>query len=357
MESIDDWMVNDENTPTISKMMREGINFLDMYTPCYGSGWTFGTEFAFQTGVYQGATTMAGGRLARNAFPYSIADLAGSLGYSCKSFHENTGNYYNRTSMHSVLGYTYYCTAELVSDGNPMDDTTLVTSDEVWNLLTDKMGKENFLSFIITYSPHLPYSTEDELGKYALSRYPQYNVEGRDSEINILCAKARLTDDMFSQMLIRLEAAGLLDETVIIAYTDHYSYGITDQEQVKELSRNNGNEILERTPAFIWFQGCEPTEVQKTCQTIDWLPTIANMLGVDMTSKSLGYDIFDPEYQGLAVLPDHTWVSNGTYVKNGTTIARGNMTDEEIAQMNEWVQKFYSVDDAVLRSDYYRTFR
>lgn len=353
MESIDDWIINNNVTPTIYKLMNEGINFTNMYTPCYGSGLTFGTEFAFNTGIYQGSTIMSGARLARNSFPFSIAHIFKNSGYVCNSFHENTGNYYNRNSMHEVMGYKYHCTSEIISNGDPRDDTTIVSDDNSWNLLTNKQRDGNFLDFIITYSAHLPYDSEDTLGKYALSKYPQYDVKSRNPEINVYYAKARLTDDMFSALIKRLQNEGELENTVIIAYTDHYSYGITDQEKVLEYSINNGNYILERTPAFIWYSGCKSVEIDKTCQTIDWLPTIANMLGIDVNSFVLGNDIFDENYEGYAFLPDNSWVSGTTYVKNGKIHSKGDMSKEEIEKMNNKLQDFYDANNAILRVNYY----
>lgn len=353
MESIDDWIINEENMPTVSKMMKEGINFTNMYTVCYGSGLTFGTEFAFNSGVYQGTKTMSGARLARNHFPYSIGNIAKTLGYTCNSFHENTGNYYNRVSMHDALGYTYHSTAELLTEGDPKDDTTIVSNNVVWDLLMNKGKESKFFDFIITFSPHLPYNLDDELSRYALQKYPEYNNKERNLEINSIYAKARLTDDMFSIMLKRLEEENKLNDTVIIAYSDHYSYGLTNQEEVLEYSKKNGSDILERTPAFIWYKGCEALEINKVCQTIDWLPTISNMLGVDVTPYVLGNDIFDDSYEGYAFFPDNSWISDKTYVRNGVIKVQGNMSKVDIEKMNHKIQMFYAANDAILRSDYY----
>lgn len=355
MESLDDWVINRQSAPTINRLMAEGINFTNMYTCLYGSGSTFSTEFAFNTGIYQSTKNVAAYACTRNAFPYSLANLLGSIGYTANSFHENVSGYYNRINMHASMGYKkYYSLLDYLN--NPAlagYDATLVENDSFWNLMT---GQQPFISFIITCSAHVPYSSMSELAQAALKKYPEYQTMGLSEEMQYLYAKVRLTDDMFDKLLERLEEDGVLDNTVIIAYTDHYCYGIADKELVHELTEANGTTILERTPAFIWYKGCESMEVDKVCQTIDWVPTIANLYGLDISPYVMGSDIFDDSYKGYAIFPDGTWLTDKAYAVNGIIRWNNGMSDKEITDMNNFVQKFYNANEAILASDYYAQF-
>lgn len=96
-----------------------------------------------------------------------------------------------------------------------------------------------------------------------------------------------MIDDMSSILIMRLEEEGRLDDTVIIAYADHYSYGITNQDEVLEYSVKKESDILERMSAFIWYKGREYVAIDKVCQVIDWLPTTSNMLVIDIMSYVL----------------------------------------------------------------------
>ena len=51
MESMDDWMLG-AHTPTLSRLMEEGIQFTNFYTPAYGGIRTFNTEFCINTGSF-----------------------------------------------------------------------------------------------------------------------------------------------------------------------------------------------------------------------------------------------------------------------------------------------------------------
>lgn len=352
MESIDDWVLTEETMPTVSRLMREGINFTNMYSCLYGSGWTFGTEFAFNSGIYQSTKGIAAYSMSKNAFPYSLANMLKRQGYHCMSFHQNTGNFYSRSSIHPALGYEQYIsTSSIVSDAYYKDsDISMVADDGCWSMMTES---ELFLTFINTYGAHVPYSEDDPLVQWALAEHPEYDVSGRDRELNVIYAKARTLDDMFAKLLERLDEDGLLDNTAIIAYTDHYCYGLSDKEIVHVLSEANGTTILERTPAFIWYKGCESMEVDKVCQTVDWVPTIANLYGIDVSAYVMGSDIFDESYEGYAIFPDGTWLTNDAYAVNGIVQWNHGMTEEKIREMNAYVQKFYAANEAILASDYY----
>lgn len=352
MESMDDWLITQENTPTIYRLMNEGICFKDFYTPGYANGYTFNTEFAFNTSIYpysNGNTTYA---LSRNLFSESIANKFADAGYKVESFHSGTANFYNRGMMHQAFGYSSYNSYRDYSDSEVEvhDDSFLVTCEQLYEELT---SGEPFMSFVITYSPHLPYSTDDELTQYALEKHPEYQKSNLTEE-DILRAKARLTDDMFDVLIEKLEEDGLLEDTVIIGFADHYAFGMQDKELLEELSIESGNPILENTPAFIYNVGIDPLQVNKTMQTTDLGPTIENLFGVEVAKNVMGHDIFDEEYSGYAIMPNFTWISNGTYVKDGSVIEMEDMSEEEISEMNYYIEKVYHINDSILDSDYYR---
>lgn len=352
LESLDDWVLNEESTPVMCRLMEEGINFRNMYTCLYGTGATFSTEFAFHTGLYQSLQGKAASSETNTLFPLTIARMLSKDGYRCLSFHENTSFFYNRGNMHSVFGYDkYICTADYIEDDVlPTVDTTIVSNDVIWDLLT---GEEPFCSFVITYGAHVPYNSDDPLVAYALQTHPEYDIDERDQELNAVYAKARITDDMISILLQRLEEDDLLDNTVLVVYEDHYNYGLADHTLVQALSEANGSSVLERTPAFIWYKGCDSIQVDKVCQTVDWLPTLANMFGYDISGLTMGSDIFDEAYPGYAIFPDGSWISGDTRTKNGLAI-EGSMPVEDVKAMNELAERFLAANEAILQSDYYR---
>ena len=349
LESIDDWLITPEVMPTLHGMMTGGINFTNLYTPDYASGYTFNTEFAFNLGVYPYSNGNVSYALTRSAFPHSIANMFAAEGYNANSFHEGEPDFYNRGPMHTAFGFEiYHCYRDYPLMGVSVhDDTFLPKNDVLWEAMT---GSEPFYSFVITYTAHLPYA-QDDFTVWARNQFPEYN--GYGEELSGLYAKARITDEMFRLMLERLEAEGKLDDTVFVCYTDHYAYGIQDTELLQQKSEEAGSAILEKTPAFIWWPGCEGVKIDKVCQTVDLAPTVMNLFGMEVPKNLMGSDILDDSYEGYAIFPYTTWVKGGTYVKYGEVQWNESMTEDEIQQMNAFVQRYYYINDAILEADYY----
>lgn len=351
LESIDDFVLNEQNTPTLARLQSEGINFSEFYTPQYSNGYTFNTEFAAQTGVYPYANGNVAYSLSRSAFPDAMGSLFEDAGYTANSFHKSEAKFYNRGAMHQAFGYEQYYSALDYADSEMQAnvDEFLVDCDALYERM---VAQTPFLSFLITYSGHLGYDEADALTTYALEQYPEYQDDSRPYEINGLFAKARLTDDLFARLLERLEQDGLLEDTVICVYDDHYAYGLTDRTVLEAYSDAAGGRLLERTPCFIWYEGCTPMTVDKTLQTVDLLPTLANLFGLS-APRTMGQDAFNPAYEGYAIFPDGTWLNDKAYVKNGEVVWNEGMTDAEIAEMTAYARRFQQTGDAILDTDYY----
>lgn len=349
LESIDDWLITPEVMPTLHSLMNSSINFTNHFTPDYASGYTFNTEFAFNLGVYPYSNGNVSYALTRSDFSNSLANTFADAGYACSSFHEGKPDFYNRGPMHKAFGYeTYHCYQDYPLLGVSVhDDTFLVKNDVLYEKMT---AGEPFFSFVITYSAHLPYA-QDSFTVWAREQFPEYSDQGE--ELSGLYAKARLTDEMFRILLERLEEDGLLEDTVIICYGDHYAYGLQDTELLQRKSEEAGSSILEKTPAFVWWSGCEGIQVDKVCQTVDLAPTIMNLFGLEVPKNIMGSDILDDSYSGYAIFPYTTWVTDNCYVKFGEVQWNTGLTDEQIREMNAFVQKYYDINDAILEADYY----
>lgn len=146
MESMDDWLVSEETTPTIYSMMENGINFENFYTPQYSSGYTFNTEFASNTSIYPYSNGNASYSLSKNKFSKSMASLFREKGYTSESFHQNTAQYYNRGEIHKAMGYENYNSyREFDFDEIPVnDDLYLIQCEELFEKLVRKEHEKPF---------------------------------------------------------------------------------------------------------------------------------------------------------------------------------------------------------------------
>ena len=366
MESVDDWMIGN-HTPTICRLMEEGINFTQFYTPAYGGVRTFNTEFCINTGSFLSSQGGYAFDYVTNHFDQSFAFRLREQGYSAKLFHYNDPAFYSREEFAPALGYEEYVyfrdyVTEEEWQQQQYDDTLLFQNDA----LCDEFFREgqNF-NFVITRSAHLGYQYNEVLSWWGLQKYPQYYEETDREETNCALLKARLVDDMFAALLEELEARGRLENTVIIGITDHYTYGYrhedgtTDIETLMELSDVDHELLLEKTPCFIWSADLQPMEVDKTLNTSDLLPTLMNLLGVESSYCYLGRDAFDPGYDGFVPFSNGSWIAGDTAYDSGKKSyisISGNqqtVTAETQKAMGEKVQEFIRINNLILESDFY----
>ena len=361
MESMDDWLIDEDLTPNICRMMGEGINFTDMYTPGYGGVRTFNTEFCVNTGIYLPTDGNLAFSYCTNDFSQSLPSLFRARGYSAESFHYNQPIFYNRGVMHPAMGFEEYVSyADYVSDSTDaalFSDTFPLDNEAVCEKFFGGDSESGqFCSFLITRSAHMPYTYDDELSQYALEQYPEFKGKTGHEEVDCLQAKAKLVDDMFGALRDKLEETGHLDDTVIVAFTDHYVYGMTDKEKLYEESGVDDTLLVEKTPCFIWADGMQPVTVDKTLNTADILPTVCNLFGMQGEYDYLGRDAFDDSYDGYAIFPDGDWISGGVLYRDGAVVKEfydGAAEQVDLDAMNQTAQDFIDISNLLLKCDYY----
>lgn len=361
MESIDDWLVTQEDTPTIYRMMNEGIDFVNFYTPGYGTARTINSEFCVNTGIYLPTNGSYVFNYVTNSFNQSFASQMTGSGYTAEVFHYNSPDFYSRGAFEPAMGYNAYnCYEDYVTDKDRLYDDCLLFDIPELNGLFFREGQT--FNTIITRSAHLSYVYNEVLSHYALRKYPQYRGKYGSQEEDCARVKAKLVDDMFARLLEELEQKGQLENTVIIGVTDHYTYGYKNTQELFTLSGVEDTLLLEKTPCFVWAADAPSIKVEKTLNTADFLPTMLNLLGIDSPYHYLGQDAFDPNYPGYALFPDGSWISDGVvcYVNsNGTEEILKNshgreITKEYLQGMTEKTQEFIRISNLLLTSDYYR---
>ncbi len=368
MESMDDWMIG-QHTPTISRLMAEGIDFTQFYTPGYGGIRTFNTEFCINTGSYLSSQGGYAFDYVTNSYGQSLASQLTALGYSAKTFHYNDPAFYSRGEFSPAMGYEEYVyyrdhVSEEDWEMQQYDDTLLFENEA----LCDEFFREGqpTLNFIITRSAHLSYKYNEVLSWWGLKQYPEYRYLTDSEQNNCAYLKAKLVDDMFARLLEELENRGELANTVIIGITDHYTYGYrhddgtTDVETLMELSNVNRELLLEKTPCFIWGAGMEAMEVDKTLNTADLLPTLLNLMGVKSPYRYIGRDAFDPAYQGFVPFSNGSWITGNLGYDASEDVLftlDGSEPTADTAYLDEihrWVQQFVTNNNLILKTDYYK---
>ena len=365
MESMDDWMIG-EHTPTIERLMSEGVNFTRFHTPVYGGIRTFNTEFTINTGSFLSSQGGYAFDYVTNAYPQSLANRLREAGYSAKTFHYNDPSFYSRGEFSPAMGYEeYVCYGDYITETdektvkNLLYDDLLLFDNRGLNAEFFREGKPTF-NFIITRSAHLSYKYNEVLSYWGLKKYPQYKGMTGNEETDCAYLKAKLVDDLFARLMTELEQKGQLENTVIIGVTDHYTYGYKDMESLLALSGVREEILLERTPCFIWSADLEPMVVDKVLNTSDLLPTVMNLLNVDTEHAYIGHDAFDEGYAGFVPFSNGSWIygdiAYDASEKKYLSISgkKQTVTAELQKEMADTVQEFIRINNLILDTDYYR---
>ncbi len=362
MESMDDWMITQSDTPTLHKLMGEGIEFTNFYTPGYGTARTINSEFCINTGIYLPTTGDYVFDYVTNDFSQSIASQAVTNGYTAEVFHYNDPSFYSRGVFEPAMGYrAYNCYADYETDENKLYDDSLLFDIPQLNDLFFREGQT--FNTIITRSAHLSYVYNEVLSHYALKKYPDYRGKYGSQEEDCARVKAKLVDDMFARLLQELESHGQLENTVIIGVTDHYTYGYKNTDELYALSGVDYDLLLEKTPCFVWSADCPDLTVKKTLNTSDFLPTMLNLLGYDSPYHYLGQDAFDTRYEGYVLFPNGSWIRDGVVCSAGAganvqilqNMKDREVTEQELKEMAALSAEYIRISNLLLTSNYYQS--
>lgn len=346
LEGLDSWIVSKEHTPNIYRLMNEGINFNNHYSYYNGGGSTFNSEFAINTGFITPLSyTKNAYTFNKNNFKYSLANIFKNDGYKVNAFHMNTGEFYSRTINYKNWGYdNYYGLADMYdyTDDKYELDTELINNTE----FSDLMMEDKFVDYIITYSGHLPFSSSKGVCKMLLDMDGDETVH---TEEECVYRQAKETDDFIGLLLDKLEANNKLDNTAILVVTDHYLYTISDKT-ILDKYKNTSNNLINRTPMFIWSKGIKHNDVYKVTSQLNILPTILNMYGYEYSKNNyIGEDIFDPNYKGIVFFSDYSWYDGKTYYDSTVTTM-----NDSINTNNEYISYITKKNDLALKYDYFK---
>ena len=366
-EGLDDWLLTEENTPTIYSMLNNSIIFNNHYSYYNGGGSTFNSEFAVNTGFItplsysQNAYTFN-----KNNFPYSMANLFKNAGYTVNAFHMNTGEYYSRTTNYQNWGYdNYYGLIDIddYKDETYRLDRNLILNEKFNELLFNKDPNEKFVDYIITYSGHLPFTNtkgvckmlyEEDINNLLLENSDNDYPFEEMSELECIRRQAKETDYMMNLLLQKLEENNLLDNTVIVAFTDHYLYTIEDKT-ILDTYKETSNNLINKTPFFIWSKDMKQTKVNKVTSQLNILPTTLNLFGIEYSSNNyIGTDALSQNYEGIVFFSDYSWFDGNVYVENGEVINNKYISESNLEEKNYYISYITKKNDLTLKYNYFK---
>ena len=347
MESVDDWLVTPEYMPNLYRLEQEGVDFRNYYAPIFLAAATFNSEFTANTGMIAPEYQVRNLYYTEHALPYSLANLFRDAGYRARSYHAANPNIYNRGQIHLNFGYeSYNDYGDLGMDDYMLDSQLLRGYDQI-------VSDEPFFSFIITYSGHGPYTTEQqnisdphlEQARAAIdySTVP-YTTEAQKEEYTRAVAQAMETDAFIGGLRKQLEADGNAEDTVLMLFTDHYCKYFSDVEFISAIKGETDRNMLSNVPFVIWTEGITPQVSEKYVSTMDIAPTIVDLFSLDADLRYyIGNDMFGPD-GGVVYFRNYAWYDGKTYDTGNDA-----STNPAVLAMREQID----ISQDTFRSDYF----
>ena len=367
LEGIDDWLLTEKDMPTLYGMLNNSFVFQNHYSYYNGGGSTFNSEFAVNTGFITPLSyTQNAYSFNKNSFPYSMANMFKNQDYVVNAFHMNSGEYYSRQTNYTNWGYDKYYG---LLDINDYKDKSYTLDRELINDVTfqEKMFSKDskFVDYIITYSNHLPFTNTKgvckllydmemdlddtvNMGEESSSTFVQLTEE------ECIRKQAHETDYMMELLLKKLTELNLIDDTVIVVFTDHYLYTVEDKT-ILDKYKNTSNNLINKTPFFIWQNNMKRTNIKEVTSQLNILPTTLNLFGINYNPNYyIGSDALSPNYKGMVFFSDYSWYDGNIYVENGVIANNKSSSQEYLDEKNYYIHYLTKKNDLALKYNVFK---
>lgn len=356
-ESFSLQAIKEDVTPTLYKMANQGFQFKNFYTPLFPVSTADG-EYLTDTSLLPAEGTWSIEKIAGNTVPYSYANVLKQLNYKTYAYHNYRYDYYQRDKYFYTMGYEQY-----LADGNGLEkrmnfDNVPASDLEMMQVtIEDYINEDRFLAYYMTMSGHMEYDKSNAIVNKNWDKVKNLNYS--DKAKAYLATQIEL-DKAIEFLINTLEENGRLKDTVIMIVGDHYPYGLSEKE-IRELSGNMNDYFFEKYHMpFIIYNGddAENIIVEKYVSSLDVLPTILNLFGIEYDSRLLmGKDCFSNE-QSLVIFSDRSFITErGKYDSlSDKFILFDNCSIEEgyIDAIKKRIYQQYRYSRLILENDYYK---
>ncbi len=345
-----------QRTPTLWRLSHQGFVFENFYTPLWGVSTSDG-EYVTTTGLIPKSGVWSYSLSSENYMPFALGNQFRKEGYRTMAFHDYLYDYYDRNLSHPNMGYEYYAIGQgLNMDwGGQFPPSDLEMMEEIVPMFIDE---DQFMVYCLTVSGHLNYTLEENA--MAARHWDKVKDLPYSDTVKCYLASQMELELAMERLLNQLEAAGKLEDTVIVLSADHYPYGLTDEEYSELLGHpvDPVFEIYENT-LILWNSEMEePVYVDKYCSSLDVMPTLSNLFGLEYDSRLImGTDILS-EQEPLVIFANYSFISGQGYYDSTTDVFTrwdGKPPEtEEVSSLIAEVQNRVAYSATILDTDYYR---
>jgi lipoteichoic acid synthase len=326
-----------EILPNLNKLIGESWYFPNGYSET-GIGNTADAEFIVNSSLFSPRAQAASVAYADREVP-ALPRLLNGLGYDTFTMHTNAVAYWNRKELYGALGFKNYYDREFFRnpDHSVPDKIAMGSSDEVLFkkalplLQSKEASKTPFYAQIITLSSHTPFEFIP-MSRRPVKTPPEYagSLFG-----NYVSAQSYM-DMALGKFIDNLKATKVWDNSIVVIYGDHTAAMDAAPEgtdaKVAEalLGRDYGPSDRQRVSVIIHLPGQKQGVTRTdTVGEVDIMPTVADLLGVDLTQvPHMGRSMF---VGSNALVPFNSYLPGGSFANSRVVFAPGLGFDDGTA--------------------------
>ncbi len=356
-------------TPTLYRMANKGIVFEDFYQPAWGGSTSTG-EYSWLTGLAPSYATAMMASSSKNLY-FTMGNQLQRLGYFSCAYHNGSYYYYDRNLTHPNLGYSQFIgVGNGLEEGLTRGEFPHSDREMIDFTLPQFIHEQPFSIYYMTISGHASYGFSSDTNDMAIKNREVTEHLPYSAQVQAYLACNMELEYAMESLLKQLEEADIADDTVIALVPDHYPYGLspasawgTGADGLSELYGYSADTPWRRdhNAAIIWCgeleKRDEPIRIQGPTSSLDLLPTLSNLFGLEFDSRLLaGHDVL-ADTEPLVFWNDGSWLTEkGCFNAQGSvfTPAEGSEVDQAyLDRIHADVANKINLSLTILQYDYY----
>lgn len=314
LEAFQDFLIhlqvkNQEITPFLNELSKNSLYFPNIYQQI-AAGSTSDAEFISNTSLYPNYTEPTTKEFGNRNIP-SLPKLLQEQGYHTFTMHANEVSFWNRENLYPALGFNeWYDSTYFFGENKEEEIVGIGLSDreffeKSYDVLKDKHASgKPFYAQLITLTSHHPFVMPDE---YKVLDLPE---EYNGTLVGDYLQVAHYVDAQLRMFFKLLDQDGLLDDSIVVLYGDHQALQVNtlkiEEKELLDAMLGHEYSFIDQYNIPLFIHAPKPADsgdtevltevVEQVGGQIDILPTVANLLGLNLDEfVHFGQDLLNTE--------------------------------------------------------------
>ncbi|MFP4199430.1 MAG: LTA synthase family protein, partial [Halanaerobium sp.] len=344
-----------EVTPFLNDLKEESLYFDNFYAQKVNG--SFDADLSTLTSLYPVNRSYVFRDIDLGAFQ-SLPSLLKEKGYQTLAFHNNDRNFFNRAEAYPDLGFEHFYSQRNfneeiypVSEQRGLGVNDYDFFDSAAGMIEEAAEKdEPFFAYLISLTSHTPFNY-----------YPEEAVEDfaevNNNLVHNYFKSSNFLDKSLENFISRLEAAGVMENSLLVIYSDHESEIKTmEYESGRDFTLWRNVNVPHHIPLFIKHPEVEASISEREGTTTDITPTVLDLMGFEeLPEQFVGSSLFLDQDDPILFLHEtpHILKDGQLYIKEMDELIKvGHLidqkkellfTDQKIEELNEIINYMRSI--------------